>query len=142
MVHFESDSKYFLVLHRHDDLVESINKFIKEKSIQGGQITGIGALEDVELGLYDLTKKTYVKKHFGQTELELVSLTGNISLKDGNPFAHIHVVVSDGEMRCFGGHLFKARVSVTAELSIVALGVMPERTMNPQMGLALINSVK
>ena len=51
-------------------------------------------------------------------EFELTSLVGNISTKNGNPFIHIHVNVSDEECNAYGGHLFSGTITATGELII------------------------
>ena len=45
-------------------------------------------------------------------------LEGNISLKDGKPFAHIHLVLSDEEGRSIGGHCFEGCYVFVCELVI------------------------
>ena len=37
--------------------------------------------------------------------LEIVSLVGTISLREGEPSVHAHACLSDSQGRCFGGHL-------------------------------------
>ena len=51
-------------------------------------------------------------------EFELTSLVGNITIKNGNPFVHIHVNVSDEACNAYGGHLFSGTITATGELII------------------------
>ena len=37
--------------------------------------------------------------------MEILSLIGNISLKDDKPFVHAHITLADQEGRAWGGHL-------------------------------------
>jgi predicted DNA-binding protein with PD1-like motif len=46
--------------------------------------------------------------------MEIVSLYGNISLKDGKPFVHAHVVLSDEKGNARGGHLLPGSSPVFA----------------------------
>ena len=50
---------------------------------------------------------------------ELISLQGNFArFEDGSAFTHIHVTISDDEMRVHAGHLFNAVVEVVAEIHL------------------------
>ncbi len=50
---------------------------------------------------------------------ELVALQGNlVRHEQGHPFTHLHVVLSDDDLRPAAGHLFEATVHVTAELHL------------------------
>jgi predicted DNA-binding protein with PD1-like motif len=92
----------------------------------------------VELGYYHLEEKDYHRKTFSEMDYELISLTGNLSLKEGKPYIHVHAALGDNQFRVFGGHLFEANVAVTAEVSIIPLGKMPVRELDPRLGLATI----
>jgi predicted DNA-binding protein with PD1-like motif len=96
----------------------------------------------VELGYYHLEHKDYLRKTFSEMDYELISLTGNISLKDGNPYIHVHAALGDNQFRVFGGHLFEAEVAVTAEVSIIPLGKMPVRELDKNIGLATICKIQ
>jgi predicted DNA-binding protein with PD1-like motif len=37
--------------------------------------------------------------------MEIVSCSGNISLRDSKPICHIHLVAADKKGKCIGGHL-------------------------------------
>lgn len=135
---FESNGQHLLILKRGERIMDSILKACEEHQLEGGRINGIGALCRPELGFYDLKNKSYIRKEFAGDDYELLSLVGNISLKEGKPFAHIHVVLGDREFQTFGGHLFGAEVAVTAEVSIIPFGSMPIREFHDSIGLDLI----
>ena len=62
--------------------------YAEREGLKLGQLTGIGALKDVELGFYHLKDKTYDRKMF-KGEAELLSLDGNLTLFENKPFFHI-----------------------------------------------------
>lgn len=128
--------KYLLKLTRGERVIESLLQFAREKNIQGGLFHGIGALEDAEVGFYNLAIREYRFKHFPGI-LELASMTGNIALVDGNPFVHAHVVLSDDEMQAFGGHLKEAIVGVTCEIHLSVLQEPLIRIHEEEVGLNL-----
>lgn len=57
---------------------------------------GIGSLRNPVVGYYSEEEKRYRSIELSGT-FELLSLNGNISLKDGKPFAHLHVTLGDEE---------------------------------------------
>ena len=138
MIVHHSDDKTLIVIPRGQKLVATLTREISELKLKGGVISGLGALIDVELGYYHLEEKDYLRKTFSEMDYELISLTGNISLKDGSPYVHVHAALGDDQFRVFGGHLFEANVAVTAEVSIIPLGKMPVRELDSKLGLATI----
>lgn len=136
------DNKHLIVLSRGEKIMESLTKAASELDIAGGLISGIGAVENLELGFYNLGKKDYHRKHFTNGEYELLQLSGNISLKEDKPFVHVHVTCSDESFQAFGGHMFEGEVAVTAEIYITPLGVMPVRNMDSQVGLHTICGIQ
>jgi len=61
---------------------------------------------------------------------------GNISLKDGNPFMHLHGTFSDKDFNVVGGHFFHGIISVTGEFFISKMGNLEiQRKHNPETGI-------
>lgn len=129
-------AQYLIVLDKEQKLVSTLTEIVTKEKILGGYITGIGAIKDVELGYYHLEKQDYIRKTFSKDDYELISLNGNISLKDGAPYVHVHTSIGDDHFQVFGGHLFEAVVAVTAEIYISPFGLMPERELQKSLGLA------
>jgi predicted DNA-binding protein with PD1-like motif len=98
-------------------------------------VSGIGMLSDPLLGWYEVEAKRYHEQSFPGRH-ELLNLSGNISLREGAPFAHLHAVLSHTDYSCFGGHLFSAAVGLTLEVLIQLLpSLRMDRTMEEQWGL-------
>ena len=113
-----TDGQFMVIIEKGKKLVETLTKVATDLKLKGGRISGIGAVEQVELGYYDLHEKVYIRKTFDEGDFELISLNGNISLKNGEPYIHVH--------------------AVTAEVHILPLGVLPERKPDQKIGLDLI----
>ena len=77
-------------------------------------------------------------KTFSDEDYELISMNGNITLRNGVPYVHVHAAIGNSQFQVFGGHLFEAKVAVTVEVFITPLGVMPERFLSSHLGLAVI----
>jgi len=128
-----------VVLDKDQPVVSTLTELIIARRIKGGHITGIGALKDAELGYYELHKKDYIRKNFSGEDYELIALNGNITWRDCSPYVHVHTALGRSDFSVFGGHMFEARVAVTAEIYITPFGLMPERSLNPDLGLQTIS---
>jgi len=133
-----NNNKVFISLQTGDEIIESITSFLKEKNIYSGMINGIGAINKVELGFYNLESKKY-KKEFFKDDYELTSLMGNIALKDEQPFVHIHINMSDDNFGVLGGHLFSAVTAASAEVIILLDDQSIKRQLDQNVGLYLWN---
>lgn len=130
--------KYLFIIKKDLPLVATLTQYLYEHKLQGGMISGLGALKNVELGYYDLHQQTYIRKTFDQDDYELLNLTGNYAFKEHQPLVHVHATLGARDFSTFGGHLFEATVAVTAEVSVTPLGKMPCRQFDQQTGLFLI----
>jgi hypothetical protein len=97
------------------DLLEELSKLVKVEGIELGALSGIGALRKAAVGIFDLEKREYIVNEFDE-EMEICALTGNVSLKEGEPFVHAHLALSDREGRGFGGHLMPGCEVFVAEV--------------------------
>lgn len=103
------------------DVIESLKRVTKEHNIQSGIIlSGIGMLRNFEISFYSREKAGYVTNKFNEP-VELLSLSGNISLRNDETFFHLHVALAKEDTTALGGHLKKAMVHNTLEGVIVKL---------------------
>ena len=100
-----------------NDLQEALNQLAKELNLTSGHISGIGAVNPAVIGFYNFETQVYERILLNDYH-ELVNLNGNISIRDGKPFVHAHVVVGNREGVAFGGHLLPGTIVVVAELTI------------------------
>ena len=68
----------------------------------------------------------------------MLSLIGDVAVKDGKPAVHAHVVVGRRDGSAHGGHLVEARVRPTCELVLTEAPVHLQKQIDPESGLALI----
>lgn len=132
---------FFLVFARGEDFMSTLISFCEEHEVHWGQFQAIGALEDVEIGYYDLPSREYVFRA-EEGPFEVASLDGNISEMAGEePVIHAHAVLArcDDSLECIGGHLRRARVALTLELCLWEVTQPLIRTRDDDTGLNLIN---
>lgn len=108
---------YIVVLDRGDELIRSLIEFARHHEVEAATLHGLGAVDHVELGFYDLEDQDYIRRAF-EGDMEVCALHGNLSLLDGEPFPHVHGVFGLRDFSTVGGHVFEAVCSVTLELSI------------------------
>ena len=95
---------YIFKLPKGKDLLESLAAFCHDNQVKCGIVTVIGAVENATLSIFDQAKKKYGKKVIAEP-LDIVSLTGNISIQDNRPTVHAHVMLSGKDYNVVGGHL-------------------------------------
>jgi hypothetical protein len=117
MEHTRSGSDIFLRLDPGDELHESIQAVCVSEGVSGAAITsGIGRVRATDVGY--LGDDSVYHRVVLEEANELLSMQGNVSVLDGKPFTHIHIVLSDDDHVVHGGHLFSSIVHVTAELHL------------------------
>jgi predicted DNA-binding protein with PD1-like motif len=116
--------------------MKTLTEFCSKNSIQNGEISGIGAVKNIEIGAFDPGSKSYIHKKFDKTH-ELISCMGNITLKDGEPFIHSHITIGDHDMNVKGGHVFEMTVAVVGEFYIRKIDGSIHRELNGDIGLAV-----
>jgi len=114
----EAPFGFFLVLDRGDEVMEAITRFATITGVRAASFSGIGAIEKLTLGFYDLAVQGYERRSWEES-LEVASLVGNLAEVDGGPFPHIHGVFCRRDFSAFGGHVFEAVVSINLELSVL-----------------------
>jgi predicted DNA-binding protein with PD1-like motif len=124
-------------LDRGEPVLASLCAYVGREAILGGSLTGLGAVDQAELGCWDPDLRQYLRRQFPAPH-ELVSFTGTISRLDDAPFIHAHVVLGGGDFALHGGHLFEARVAVTGEFVIHEAQLPSRRTLDPDVGLKLL----
>ena len=132
------EDKIVFRLEIGDRLMESAQNISADENIKLASINGIGACSKIEMGYIDLSIKEYVFKTF-EGNMEILHATGNITLKDGEPFPHIHISVADDACKAFGGHLNEATISATFEGVMQIIDHEIHREFNEDLGLALMN---
>lgn len=122
------------------DLLDGLTAFAKQEGIQIGKITAIGATMHAVVAYYDQTTRTYNPMEFSGG-MEILALNGNISLRDGEPFVHAHILLGDREGKTFGGHLMKGTTLWALELFVEEYeGDYLDRKPDPETGLWLWSS--
>lgn len=132
----QSETEYFGRYEENEDLVEALLKFCNENKIETGIFSIIGAVKSSSFSFYDQKQKKYLQMDLDE-EAEILNCTGNISLKDGKSFIHVHITLGDREGRAYGGHLVAAKV-FAAEIYLKKFDKTVHRKPDKSTGLNLL----
>jgi predicted DNA-binding protein with PD1-like motif len=116
------------------ELTAEIASFCAKNSISSGVIIGIiGSAEKAQISyLVKIPGEYQIVEYKGP--LEIVCAQGSIALKGEERILHIHMLISNQEF-CKGGHLVKATVFSTAEVTIGELDYQLNRYSDSFTGL-------
>jgi len=137
---FRGNGGYLIRLERGEEVHESLTAWAETAGCEGAVVNGLGAVEDVELGFYHRDRREY-ERRVEKGPLELLSLTGNLSMVGGRPLLHAHVVLMRDDFSVAGGHLFRARIAVTGEIAVSRTDLRLTRRMNDDVGLPLLEAI-
>lgn len=129
---------YLIRLDGGERIVDSITTFCLTNDIEGGYFWGIGAVSEAELMYYNPAAKKYSSKMI-VAPLEIASLTGNVSILEGEWLVHAHCVLSDPRMQTFAGHLKEGIVSATCEIVLIRIDETIRRKHDDKLGLNLLD---
>ena len=120
-----------------EDIIKELLGLSEKENILFASVSGLGAVNDIELGIFDTSEKRYHSKRF-TGDFEITSLVGTLSRKDKKPYIHVHMSVGNVITNEFvGGHLNKAIVGATAEIVLNVVDVVVEREFVEEIGLNL-----
>ncbi len=136
---FEQGRCLLVRLDHGADIVKQVSDFLDKEKIEAAIFFAIGALIKAEIAYYDQSSHEY-KAISVKEPVELVSCTGNVSLRDGYPFLHAHAALAFSDGKVIGGHLTSGSV-FAAEAFIQELSGEPlVRTHDSTTGLYLWDS--
>ena len=115
-----------------EELLAALTAVASREGVAFGSVQGIGAVCELEVGLFDPERKVFHSRCFtGYREL-------TITQRNGKPYLHLHASAADAQGAVVGGHLVRAVVSATAELVIRTAPAAVDRRFDPAIGLNLL----
>jgi predicted DNA-binding protein with PD1-like motif len=128
---------YAVLLSEGEEVMESLNEFVQREQLAGCQFSAIGAFSEVVLGHFNLEKRGYKRIPIPQ-QVEVLSLTGQVTLDGDQPHLHAQVVVGRSDASAHGGHLIAARVRPVLEVIFVESASYLRRFHNEERGMVLL----
>ena len=130
------NNHYVLRLEKNEEILTKIKELCEKEDIFLGTISGLGAANKVEIGLFNTETKEY-KTTTMEGMFEITSLIGNITRKENEVYLHCHINFSDLSLQVYGGHLVNATISATGEIVITKIEGKVNREKNEEIGLNL-----
>ena len=99
-------------IFRGRELQKAFRDLVHEHDLRTAWVQAMGAFEWLELTEYNQSERRYEPAHRFE-RCELLSMQGNLSQRDGEPFWHLHATVSlreDGRDMTYGGHVVDGAV--------------------------------
>jgi uncharacterized protein len=137
LIHDGPQRTFALVFDKGDEVLDHLLAFAKAERLAAAEFTGLGALSDAVLGYFDWQTKDY-RRIAVDEQVEVLNLTGNIALANGEPKLHPHIVLGKADGTAHGGHLLEAHVRPTLEVIVTESPRHLERRSDPETGLALL----
>lgn len=125
---------HVLLIERGEKIIEQLLAYCKKESIYAGSFTGIGAVDEAELAHYIVNNKKYSSKVFKEP-MEICTMTGNVSIMNGEPYIHAHITLGKGDFTLVGGHLKEATVHAVCEVYLIEVSKKIERKHQESLGL-------
>lgn len=132
------NNKVIVRINNGEEIVSTLKQLCNNLHITLGSITGIGATNDITIGLMNTKTKKYQSTKF-TGDHEISSLIGNITTMKNEVYLHLHVTVCNAEHKTFGGHLTSAVVSATFEGVIDIIEGQVNRTFDQATALNLLD---
>ena len=130
----QDGDKYVVSVDNHQEVVAALMAFCEEQGILAGEISGIGAVNSATLRFLDPSTRKYVDKTF-EEQMEISSLVGNISEKDGKPYLLLHANLGRRDYTVVGGHLMCCTLNGACELVVTRFHGKVGRRFEPSIGI-------
>ena len=108
--------------------------WLTREDVRFATLTGLGAVSGATVSYWNADTQQY-ETHEMTEQMEVVSLIGNVTLRDGEPFVHAHVGLGRSDLSVIGGHVNDLVVHPTLEVSIVPGAKPVHRALDESCGL-------
>ena len=137
LINSGAQKTYAIIMDSGDEVAEQLTAFAKKEKVNASQFMAIGAFSETVTGFFDFSVKDYQKTTFKE-QMEVLALTGDISLYKDQYKIHAHVVLGRKDGTAHGGHLIKGIAHPTLEIILNESPEYLNREMDKESGIPLI----
>jgi len=130
----KENNRYVLRFDKGEEFIETLREFVKSEAIRGAYFSAIGASYNTELAYFNGHTKEYSSKQFKEP-LEIVNVTGNVSMKGEEIIVHAHGVLGNKDMQLIGGHVNSMVLSTIAEVILTKFDGEIKKEHSEEIGL-------
>jgi uncharacterized protein len=131
------EDRYVVRLESGEPTIQTLTKLLRAEHVKFANLSAAGAVQWVSLGYWNAETRAYEYRELDE-QLEVVSFQGNCSLRDGEPFLHLHGVFGRRDFSVLGGHIQEARVHPTLEVWLRTEDIAVRRARDSASGLDLL----
>src|ERR1700692_4540292 len=107
--------KTFILVFETGDAAKGLLEFADQEKLSAASFKAVGALSSVRLGWFSWESKQYEPSVTLDEQVELLSLIGDVAVKDGKPAVHAHAGIGRRDGTAHRGHLIEAHIRPTCE---------------------------
>lgn len=137
LINNDQQKTFAIIMDSGDEVTEQLMGFAKKEKVRASQFTAIGAFSESVVGFFDFSIKDYKKIQLKE-QMEVLALTGDISLYKEEYKIHAHVVLGRKDGSAHGGHLMKGIAHPTLEIILNESPEYLKREMDKDSGIPLI----
>lgn len=129
---------YLVRIDLDEEIMQELKCFCEKENIALARVEAIGATNHAVIGVYDLKDQAYHREELNGF-MEITSLNGNITRKDGEAYLHLHGTLAGQDHAIHGGHVIEMRVGATCEMFVTVLPGEVNRISDDHLGINLIS---
>ena len=133
------DDRYQLRLESGEELGATLKSFCTERQIGFAQMTGLGAVRRAPRSRTGTRSASNTKPTGRDDQMEVVSLIGNVAIRDDEPFSHIHLGLGRSDLTLIGGHFNAAVAHPMLEIWLTPIDATVTRVLDESCGLYLMD---
>ena len=133
-----ADGRLIVRVEAGEEAIETLTRLCRDERVAFASLSAAGAAKRLRLGFWNAETQAY-EHHDIEDQLEVVSFQGNVAIKDGEPFLHLHGVFARSDLTTLGGHIVEAWIHPTLEVWIRVEDVPVHRSSDPASGLDLLD---
>jgi len=101
---------FVVILHPGESFIKELSDFTLSHDIETAYFTAIGGFQAFTLGFFNLQTRGFDEIPFHEDQVEVLSLSGEITRVNGVPNVHGHTVLGRRDGTTRGGHLLSGIV--------------------------------
>ena len=138
MLYQKFGNTFLVRIDLNEDVMQSLKALCEKEDIRLAHVCAIGAANHAVIGVYDLKEQAYRQETLDGF-MEITSLTGNVTRKDGEVYLHLHGTLADQKNVVHGGHVIELTIGATCEMFVTVLPGEANRVRDDQLGINLIS---
>lgn len=132
------EDRYQLRFETGEQIAATLLEWLGTEAIGFATMTGLGAVSGATISYWNAETRQY-EAHELNEQMEVVSLIGNVTIKEGAPFTHIHVTLGRRDLSIIGGHFNDATVHPNLEIWLQRESETVERLLDETSGIFLMH---